>query len=82
MICKKSDGGITEEGTDDFIVLKGIEALEKLIKDAQLPTTFIELGYELTEDIAKIVSKKCGISSTGPKELKRDEVDKLLMRCQ
>lgn len=74
--------GITEEGNDEKIALKGIEALEQLIKDANLATTFTKLGYELTEDVARIVSQTCGISKTGPRELTREEIYELLMSCK
>lgn len=57
----------------------GLDALEKLIDDAKLPRTFSECGYELTEEVAKAVSGKCGISVNGPRELTRDEVFELLM---
>lgn len=74
--------GITEEGNDENIALKGIEALEQLIKDANLATTFTKLGYELTEDVARIVSQTCGVSKTGPRELTREEIYELLMSCK
>lgn len=74
--------GVNEKGTDEDIALEGIEALERLIKDAHLATTFTELGYELTEDVAKAVSQTCGVSSTGPKELTREEIYELLLNCK
>lgn len=73
---------ITEEGNDERIALKGIEALERLIKDANLATTFTKLGYELTKDVARIVSQTCGVSKTGPRELTREEIYELLMSCK
>ena len=73
---------ITEEGNDELIALKGIEALEQLIKEAGLATTFTELGYQLSEDVAKAVSNTCGVSTTGPKELSRQEIFELLMSCR
>lgn len=54
----------------------------ELIKEAQLSTTFTELGYELTEDIARTVSQTCEISNTGPRELTREEIYELLLRCK
>ena len=74
--------GVNEKGNDEDIALKGIEALERLIKDADLATTFTEMGYELTKDVAKVVSQICGVSSTGPKELTREEIYELLMSCR
>lgn len=74
--------GIHEEGSNEEIALRGIEALEQLIKDANLKMTFTELGYELTEDIAKIVSQTCDISNAGPRQLTREEIYELLMNCQ
>ena len=73
---------IHDKDSEENIALKGIEALEKLIKEAQLSTTFAELGYELTEDIARTVSQTCEISKTGPRELTREEIYELLLRCK
>ena len=73
---------IHDKDSEENVALKGIEALEKLIKEAQLSTTFAELGYELTEDIARTVSQTCEISKTGPRELTREEIYELLLRCK
>ena len=73
---------IHDKDSEENIALKGIEALEKLIKEAQLSTTFTELGYELTKDIARTVSQTCEISNTGPRELTREEIYELLLRCK
>ena len=73
---------IHDKDSEENIALKGIEALEKLIKEAQLSTTFTELGYELTADIARTVSQTCEISKTGPRELTREEIYELLLRCK
>ena len=73
---------IHDKDSEENIALKGIEALEKLIKEAQLSTTFTELGYELTEDIARTVSQTCEISKTGPRELTREDIYELLLRCK
>lgn len=73
---------IHDKDSEENIALKGIEALEILIKEAQLSTTFTELGYELTEDIARTVSQTCEISNTGPRELTREEIYELLLRCK
>ena len=73
---------IHDKDSEENIALKGIEALEKLIKEAQLSITFTELGYELTEDIARTVSQTCEISNTGPRELTREEIYELLLRCK
>lgn len=73
---------IHDKDSEENIALKGIEALEKLIKEDQLSTTFTELGYELTEDIARTVSQTCEISKTGPRELTREEIYELLLRCK
>lgn len=73
---------IHDKDSEENVALKGIEALEKLIKEAQLSTTFAELGYELTEDIARTVSQTCEISKTGPRELTREEIYELLLHCK
>ena len=73
---------IHDKDSEENIALKGIEALVELIKEAKLSTTFTELGYELTEDIARTVSQTCEISNTGPRELTREEIYELLLRCK
>ena len=53
-----------------------------LMKVGDGTSTFTELGYELTEDIARTVSQTCEISNTGPRELTREEIYELLLRCK
>lgn len=73
--------GVDGEGDDEKVAERGIAALEQLIRDAGLATTFGELGYVLTEDVARKVSELCGISTTNARQLARDEVFDLLMSC-
>lgn len=73
---------IKDEGTDEEIALKGIEALEKLIKDADMATTFTELGYDLTDEVAEKVSQLCGVSEGNVRQLTREEIKDLLISCR
>lgn len=61
---------------------KGLDSLIDLIKEAKLPLTFSELGYELTDDVAKIVSKTCDIVTTNAHPLTEQEIYHLLMSCR
>ena len=59
-----------------------VEAIKQLVKDASLPTTFSELGYELTEEIARKVADTCGVPGNGPRTMSRDEIFELLMKLR
>ncbi len=74
--------GICETGSDEEIAAKGLDALEKLIKDAGFAITFSELGYGLTEEVAKAVSENCNVSEDGIRPLTRREIYQILMRCR
>jgi alcohol dehydrogenase YqhD (iron-dependent ADH family) len=73
---------VKDEGTDEEIALKGIEALEQLVKDAHLGTTFNELGYELTEEVAKKVSQTCVCIQTNQRPLTEEDIYQILMKCK
>lgn len=69
--------------TDDVQAAQlGLDALESLICDAGLKTTFSELGYDLTEEIARTVSQTCPINGGGLHILTREDVFQLLMACR
>lgn len=70
------------DGTDEQIALQGIEALEQLIKDAKMATTFKGLGYDLTEEVARKVSETCGISTGNIQQLSRKEIYNILIKCK
>jgi len=74
--------GVTGIGDDEEAARKGIEALEQLIKDANLATTFKGLGYDLTEEVAKAVSQTCGVSVSNARQLSREEIYNILMECK
>lgn len=61
---------------------KGLEALISLIQEAHLPLTFQEMGYDLSDDIAKIVSQTCGVVTTNAHPLTRHEIYDLLIKCK
>lgn len=67
---------------DEQAALLGIEALEELIKAAGLKTTLSELGYELTEEVAKAVSQKCGVSTGNVRQLSRKKIFEILWSCK
>lgn len=67
---------------DRQAALLGIEALEELISAAGLKTTLSGLGYELTEEVAREVSQKCGVSSGNVRQLSREEIFEILWSCR
>ncbi len=73
--------GVKNEN-DEQAALQRIEALEELIKAAGLKTTLSELGYELTEEVAKEVSQKCGVSTGNVRQLSRKEIFEILWSCR
>lgn len=74
--------GITGIEDDEVTALKGIESLEQLIKAAGLATTFKELGYDLTEEVAKAVSQTCQVSASNVQQLSREEIYDILIDCK
>ncbi len=73
---------IREEGTDVEIADLGLSALEKLVTDAKLPITFKEAGYELSEEVAREVSLKCGVPQLNQYPLTREDIYQLLLQCR
>lgn len=73
---------IREEGSDTDIASKGIAEIEKLVKDAHLPTTFTEAGYDLSDEVAYEVSQKCGVATMNQVPLTREEIYQLLKACK
>lgn len=68
--------------TDSEIALAGIETLEALIRDAGLATSFHELGYDLSEEVARKVSETCNVSEGNVRKLEREEIFNILMACK
>ena len=59
--------GISEEGSDEEVALKGIEAMEAFYREIHMPTSLIELGIEPTEDELRLLAHKCSIACKGSK---------------
>ena len=62
---------------------KGIEALEKFIKECGLPTKMSQLQskVKITEDILRKVADSSNIIKTGPRQLDRNEIYEILTEC-
>ena len=58
---------VKDEGTDEEIALRGIEAMEDFYRAIKMPTNLRELGVEPTEDEFKLMAKKCAIGVGGEK---------------
>lgn len=61
----------------------GVDALENFIKECGLPTKMSQLKstVEITPEVLRQVSDTCNIIKSGPRELGRDEIYKILMEC-
>ena len=57
--------GVTNEGTDEEIALRGIEAMEVFYRTIKMPTNLRELGVEPTEEEMVIMAHKCAVASGG-----------------
>lgn len=57
--------GVSEEGTDEEIAIKGIEAMEEFYRSIKMPTNLRELGVEPTDEEMAIMAKKCAIGVGG-----------------
>lgn len=62
---------------------KGVDALEKLIKECGLPTKMSQLKskVKITEDILRKVADSSNIIKTGPRQLDRNEIYEILIEC-
>lgn len=67
---------------DEEIALEGLNALQQLIIDAKLPTSFKEAGYELTVEVATIVANNTAPSSSAIHPMSNKEMIELLMTCK
>ncbi len=59
--------GVADEGTDEEIALKGIEAMEDFFRAINMPTNLRELGVEPTEEDYKDMAYKCALGVGGAK---------------
>jgi len=73
--------GIKAEGkTEDEVALEGIDALEKFIREINLPVTLRELGIDESLDL-KIVADSCGLSSGSYKKMTHEEILDIFREC-
>ena len=57
--------GVKEEGTDEEIALKGIEAMEDFYREINMPTNIRELGVKATEEDLVTMAHKCAVGVGG-----------------
>lgn len=62
---------------------KGLKALAELIKECGLPTKMeqLESKVEITPEVLRQVSATCNIIKSGPRQLSREEIYKILCQC-
>lgn len=58
---------VENEGTDEDIALRGIEAMEEFYRSIHMPTNLRELGVEATEEELELMAKKCAVGVGGEK---------------
>lgn len=70
--------GVKENGTDEEIALKGIEAMEDFYRSIHMPTNLHELGVDPTDEEMALMAKKCAIAVGGErgsaKKLKEEDI--------
>ncbi len=59
--------GVAEEGTDEEIALKGIEAMEEFYHAINMPINLHELGVNATDEDLKVMAHKCAVGCNGGK---------------
>lgn len=57
--------GIADNGSDEEIALRGIEAMEDFYREINMPTNLRELGVEPTEDEYREMAHKCAVGVGG-----------------
>ena len=57
--------GVADEGTDEEIALKGIEAMEDFYREINMPTNLNELGVIATEEDLVLMAHKCAVGVNG-----------------
>ena len=56
---------VADEGTDEEIALRGIEAMEDFYREIKMPTNLRELGVKATEEDLKLMAHKCAVGVNG-----------------
>jgi alcohol dehydrogenase YqhD (iron-dependent ADH family) len=57
--------GVKDEGTDEEIALKGIEATEAFYRRINMPTNLRELGVNATEEDLVLMAHQCAVGVNG-----------------
>ncbi len=57
--------GVENNGTDEEIALRGIEAMEDFYRSINMPTNLRELGVKSTDEDLVLMAKKCAIGVGG-----------------
>ncbi len=57
--------GVADEGTDEEIALRGIEAMEDFYREIKMPTNLRELGVKATEEDLELMAHKCAVGVNG-----------------
>ena len=70
--------GVSDNGSDEEIAIKGIEAMENFYREIKMPTNLRELGVSATEEDLVTMARKCAIGVGGAmgsaKLLKEDDM--------
>lgn len=70
---------VEEEGSDEEISLKGLNQLEKFIKESGMATKLKDLNA--TREMLPLIAKSCGKSTSSYKELDEEEILEILNEC-
>ena len=57
--------GVADEGSDEEIALRGIEAVEDFYREIKMPTNLRELGVKATEEDLVLMAHKCAVGVGG-----------------
>lgn len=59
--------GVADEGTEEEVALKGIEAMEGFYRSIEMPTNMKELGIAPTEEQLRTMAHMCSVAAGGKK---------------
>ncbi|MCR5375557.1 MAG: iron-containing alcohol dehydrogenase [Lachnospiraceae bacterium] len=57
--------GVANEGSDEEIALRGIEAMEDFYREIKMPTNLRELGVKATDEDLVLMAHKCAVGVNG-----------------
>lgn len=64
------------------VAKEGIAKLREFIKCLGLPSTFSEVGIEVSEEIASVVADTCNVSVNNVRQLSRKEIREIILACR